>query len=281
MAKKKSDRPSRVNICFDQILYDLDFMSNEYAGIILKMIVWYSAGTKECKDQIEHMEKYINTLPDKGWLTSLYKRLFDRIDDDFSTYAEICEKRRQAIEKRWRERDASIQENTNEYKSKQMNTSVYLTNTNTNTNISNEINNIEEEEEDMRAREEKSSEALRLDTFCDIWNEAIIRAKRKRDEVPMKPVSCADLPSDAGERIAKALTDIEGWLDEKTLERVFKACPVSRDASRTDIAKWYMLMAMNRLATVSMKSRDSSFGSFNWFINYPRRIKKLFDEDIQ
>lgn len=306
MAKKKTDRPRHVSIYYEHLLYDLDFMSNENAGMILKMIVWYAMGDERSEKEIEKMEKHINVLPpnERGWLTSLYKRLFKCIDDDIEAYQDVCKKRREAVNKRW-EASRSIQKNTNvstqnnnnenttisseddtkEYESIQMNTSEYQHNTTqlntTRLNSTQLDSTVKEEEEEEDAREEKKSEALSLDSFCDLWNGAIAKAKRKRDEVAMKPIARSDLPSDAQERIAKALTDIEGWLDDQTLQRVFKASPVSRDASRTDIAKWYMLIAMNRLATASMKSHDSSFGSFNWFINYPKRIRKLFDGDIQ
>ena len=292
--KKKSDRPGRVNICFEQLIFDLDFMSNEYAGIILKMIVWYSAGTSEGKQRIEQMRQYIDSLPltDKAWLTSTYKRLFKAIDDDFNTYADKCEKNRQIALEREERRRKREQETTNVHEREQETTNVHerartYTNNNNNYNnnhkLSKDNNNniILEEEEDTCVREEKS-EAMSLENFCKIWNGAIAKAKKNRDDVRIKPITKDDLPGDAQERIAKALKDIEGWMDEQTVQKVGKANGFNpAKIPKADLAKWYMVASINKYATVSMKSRDTSFGSFNWFVNDPKRIRKLFDGDIQ
>ena len=102
MAKKKTkDRPKHVSIYFDQLIYDLDFMPNEYAGIILKMIVWHSAGTDESKEHLVNMQKHIDTLPEKAWLTAMCKRLFSCIDEDLQSYADQCEKQRKRIQDYW------------------------------------------------------------------------------------------------------------------------------------------------------------------------------------
>lgn len=312
MAKKKEKRPNRVSIHYEHLLYDLDLMSNENAGIILKMVVWYAMGDERSLKEIERMKKHIDVLPERPWLVSMYRRLFMCIDEDLEQYNEVCEKRRQAVAKREEYKRERLEKSTsNDNKCYQMmsgnsrsseNTIVdskgkandntcnqMLTNdiqynpiqSNTiQSNSSNEDKYMFKEEEEEDAREEKKSEALSLDSFCELWNGAIARAKRKRDVVAMKPVARADLPSDAQERIGKALRDIRGWLDDQTRQRIFKACKVRQDASEEDLAKWYMLVAMNRLSEASIKPRDSSFGSFNWFVNYPRRIKKLFDGDI-
>lgn len=129
--KKKTDRPKHVSIYYDQILYDLDFMPDEYAGIILKMIVWYASGTKEGEEHIAQMKERIDTLHDKGWLTGIYRRLFGAIDEDFSTYAEICEKRRQAVAKR--EEYKRNQMISSDNKCNQMISSDNLTDTDTDT----------------------------------------------------------------------------------------------------------------------------------------------------
>lgn len=181
--KKKTDRPKHVSIYYDQILYDLDFMPDNYAGIILKMIVWYAAGTEEGKEHIDEMKKRIATLPDKGWLTGIYRRLFGAIDEDFSTYAEICEKRRQAIEKRWKEHN-SIQECTNEYKSTQENTSVYLTDTDTDTDVpkgtDNNINSSSSSSPNVRVREGGGSY---IDSQINFWQNADIVTKKEIPEL--------------------------------------------------------------------------------------------------
>ena len=170
-----------------------------------------------------------------------------------------------------------------------MNTSVYLTDTDTDTDTelskdnNKEENKKEEEEEDMRVREGKTEdEALSLDSFCQVWNDSVAKARRTRDAVPMKSIRKADLPTDAQERIAKALKGIGAWLDDQTVEKVCQTCHLPPDrTSREDIAKWYMVIALNKYGKVTMKPRDSSFGSFNWFVNDPKRIRKLFDGDIQ
>ena len=262
-------------------------MSNEYAGIILKMIVWYSAGTDEGKKHLEEMERYIDTLSDRGWLTSVYKRLFKRIDEDFGRYEDICEKRRQAVAKREEYKrnqmlsndNNSNQEITNDNKCSDL---ISNTNTNTNTNISNEIINKEEEEEDAREEKEKSEEPLKANDFVRIWNASIDGALKKSDTTQMKRLKVEELPSDAELRIHNALNIIERDLSEKDIERICETQKLDRNRiSMRNVAKWYMVMAMKRYARVTMKSRDSSFGSFNWFVNYPLRIKKLFNGDIQ
>ena len=173
MAKtNKRNKPKHVSIYYDQILYDLDFMPDNYAGIILKMIVWYAAGTEEGKQRIEEMKKRIATFPDKGWLIGIYKRLFNCIDEDFNTYAEICEKRRQAIEKRWKENGRSIQKNTNVYKSIQENTNVYQTDTDTNVSKETDIKdniNIDVVDVNTRMREENF-----IDSEINSWHNADI-----------------------------------------------------------------------------------------------------------
>ena len=166
MAKKrKSDRPKHVSIYYDQILYDLDFMPDEYAGIILKMIVWYASGTDEGKQRIEEMKKRIASLPDKGWLTGIYKRLFNCIDEDFSTYAEICEKRRVlALEREERKRNERAQVCTSDHKCAQVTTSDHLTDTDTDTDteLSKDNNNNNSHSSHTHARE--------TDVFDDAWD---------------------------------------------------------------------------------------------------------------
>ena len=100
MAKKKEKRPNRVSIHYEHLLYDLDFMSNENAGIILKMVVWYAMGDERSLKEIERMKKHIDVLPERPWLVSMYRRLFLCIDEDLEQYNEVCEKRRQAVAKR-------------------------------------------------------------------------------------------------------------------------------------------------------------------------------------
>ena len=106
--KKNTDRPKHVSIHFEHLMFDLDFMSNEYAGIILKMIVWYSAGNSDSKQKIEHMKQYIDTLPDKGWLTSMYQRIFASIDEDLDKYADKCEKQRKRIQDYWDKKNSEV-----------------------------------------------------------------------------------------------------------------------------------------------------------------------------
>lgn len=307
MAKKKTDRPRHVSIYYEHLLYDLDFMSNENAGMILKMIVWYAMGDERSEKEIEKMERHINVLPpnERGWLTSLYKRLFKCIDDDIEAYQDVCKKRREAVNKRW-EAKRSIQMNTNvstqndnnenttisseddtkEYESMQMNTSEYQHNTTqlntTRLNSTQLDSTVKEEEEDACEEKEKSEEPLKANDFVRIWNASIDGALKKSDTTPMKRLKVEELPSDAELRIRNALNIIEHDLSEKDIERICEAQKLDRNRiSMRNVAKWYMVMAMKRYARVTMKSRDSSFGSFNWFVNYPLRIKKLFNGDIQ
>lgn len=306
MAKKKTDRPRHISIYYEHLLYDLDFMSNENAGMILKMIVWYAMGDERSEKEIEKMERHINVLPpnERGWLTSLYKRLFKCIDDDIEAYQDVCKKRREAVNKRW-EAKRSIQMNTNvstqndnnknttisseddtkENKSMQMNTSEYQHNTiqlNTTQPNSTQLDSTVEEEEEDACEEERDFLEIELNSFVAYWNKAITKAKKTRDVVHMKPIAVEDLPNDAQERIVEAVRSIMVWLDDQTIARVRKACRLpSKEMSREDLAKWYMLAAIEKYSLANMKSRDSSFGTFNWFINYPMRIRKLFDGDIQ
>ena len=192
--KKKTDRPGRVNICFEQLIFDLDFMSNEYAGIILKMIVWYAAGNEEGKKHIEEIEKYIATLPDKGWLTSTYKRLFKAIDDDFDRYEEICEKRRVlALEREERKRNERARENTNVHACAQETTNVHAcaqeTTTSTNNNNNNNVpkgtdNNINSSSSssspNVRVRE---GGGYYIDSQINFWQNADIVTKKEIPEL--------------------------------------------------------------------------------------------------
>ena len=299
MAKKKDKRPSRVCIHYEHLLYDLDFMSNENAGIILKMVVWYSMGDERSRQEIERMKKHIDVLPDRPWLTSMYRRLFMCIDEDMEIYNEVCEKRKKAVEKRWeaskniqmntnvltqndkvKNTTYSSEENTNVFNSKQADTNEYLSNPIPSNPIqSNPIPSIEEEED--ACEEERDFLEIELNSFVAYWNKAIAKAKKTRDVVHMKPIAVEDLPNDAQERIVEAVRSIIGWLDDQTIARVRKTCRLpSKEMSREDLAKWYMLAAIEKYSLANMKSRDSSFGTFNWFINYPVRIRKLFDGDI-
>lgn len=278
--KKNQDRPKHVSIYFDQLIYDLDFMPNEYAGIILKMIVWYSAGTEEGKEHIANMQKHIDTLPERAWLTAMCKRLFKCIDEDMQAYIDQCEKQRKRIQDYWDKRNTDV--NHGIPRNTTVNNSIPM-NTITDTDTDTDTEPIDKEEEEECVREEKIKDApLRADDFVRIWNAAIAGALRKSETTPMKRLKVEELPSDAELRIHNALNIIERDLSEKDIERVCEEQNLNRaKCSVRDIAKWYMVMAMGRYARVTMKSRDSSFGSFNWFVNYPLRIKKLFNGDIQ
>ena len=172
MAKKnKKDRPKRVNIPFDQLIYDLDYMSNENAGIIFKMIVWYSASTDDSKERINDMQKYIDGLPDNNWLSSIYKRLFACIDQDFSKYTEKCEKQRERIQKYWDARKAEeengIPRNDMEYHGIPKHSTIYqnipqYTNNNSNNNNNSKSSNEDNEEEKEKEENSSSSSPQRM-----------------------------------------------------------------------------------------------------------------------
>ena len=171
-----------MSIYYDQILYDLDFMPDEYAGIILKMIVWYASGTKEGEERIAQMKERIDTLPDKGWLTGIYRRLFGCIDEDFNTYAEICEKRRVlALEREERKRNERAQvttsdhkcaqATTSDHKCAQATTSDHLTDTDTDTELSKDNNN----------NSHSLSHACEEKIFDDAWD-----SEQWREDVRMR-----------------------------------------------------------------------------------------------
>ena len=310
--QKKQDKPRHVSIYYDQMLYDLDVMDNEYAGIILKMIVWYSTGTPEGEEKIAEMQKYIDTLPPMGkaWLTSMYKRLFSCIDEDFDAYAEICEKRRVlALEREERKRNERAQVTTSDHeraqvttsdhkctqvttsdhKCTQVTTSDHLTDTDTDTDTDTELSNDnikEEEEEEENAREEKISGKFSMPVnvkdFRMVWNRII--DKRKAEGLPcrLKHIKPRDMPSDAQERLDRVMNEIYDSMTQQLADDVLNQVGVEgKGRTKENAAKHYIIRAIENMADVKMKIDDTSFGSFQWFVKSPERIRKLFDKDIQ
>lgn len=319
MAKnKKSDKPKHVSIYYEQILYDLEFMSDEQAGKLLKMLVWYAMGDKRSLEQLEKMKKAIGVLPphERGWITSVYQRLFNCIDADLEQYKEKCEKQRQRIQNYWDERKRETTEReTNAYhgiprntteeevtlkgkKNEEGNSTEYhgmpwntiydndndpITNSNSIRSPKGE-NNIWEEEEDACAREGKTeAPAIKTGDFMKIWNASVAKARKTSDTTAMKTLSEKDMPPDAEQRIDRVVKQIEQTLSEQDIGKVAEVAKLSPQQAqdRLVVTKWYLVIAMDRYSKVRMKPRDSSFGSFNWFVNEPDRIRKLFNGDIQ
>lgn len=112
------------------ILYDKDLqgvllLSDYYAGRLFKAIAKYRL-TGEKTD-------FGNNLT----LMVLFQQIVDHIEMNEEKYQELCEKRSQAIKKRW-EKD---KKNSNEYNSTDLNTNEYLyDNENENVNVNDNVN---------------------------------------------------------------------------------------------------------------------------------------------
>lgn len=85
-------------------------LSNEDAGLLIKGIL-----------------EYVNTGDSKldGYLKIIFIPIKNDIDKNEEQYAKICEKRKNAINKRWEKEKEDIQEDTNVYENIQENTNEY------------------------------------------------------------------------------------------------------------------------------------------------------------
>ena len=308
--EKKQNKPRHVSIHFEHLMFDIDLMSNEQAGIILKMIVWYSAGTEESLSRLEEMKKYIDTLPEKGWLTSLYQRLFSDIDEDLKKYAEKCEKQKKRIQDYWDKKNAEANtendgtpRNTTENDGNPTNTDVNDgTSRNTteyhgiprNTiydydydyDIPNGMdNNIkqQQEQQDARARKKKNLPKAKIKDFRKLWNNICNNFKERQQPCRLKFIKPGDLPSDAEERLNKVLREIYGGLTQEVANDVLDlyGCKTEEGRTMENAAKYYLVRAIENMAAVKMKMEDTSFGSFQWLMKSPERIRKMYDRDIQ
>jgi len=308
--EKKQNKPRHVSIHFEHLMFDIDLMSNEQAGIILKMIVWYSAGTEESLSHLEEMKKYIDTLPEKGWLTSLYQRLFSDIDEDLKKYAEKCEKQKKRIQDYWDKKNAEAKlvndgtpRNTAEYDGNPTNTDV---NNGTPRNTTeyhgipantiydydydipngmdnNNIYKQQQEQQDARARKKKNLPKAKIKDFRKLWNNICNDFKEREQPCRLKFIKPGDLPSDAEERLNKMLREIYGGLTQEVANDVLDlyGCKTEEGRTMENAAKYYLVRAIENMAAVKMKMEDTSFGSFQWLMKSPERIRKMYDRDIQ
>ncbi len=336
--EKKQNKPRHVSIHFEHLMFDIDLMSNEQAGIILKMIVWYSAGTEESLSHLEEMKKYIDTLPEKGWLTGMYKRIFDCIDEEFDAYAEKCEKNRQiALEREERRRIKREQActnvnereqtytNVNEREEKEHERAQTYTNVHqkrkekeetteqetekdeekdreksTKKEIAKEEEKEKEKEkkeaekeskkgqqqqqqQDASARKKKNLPKAKMKDFRKLWNNICNDFKERQQPCRLKFIKPGDLPGDAEERLNKVLREIYGGLTQEVANDVLDlyGCKTEEGRTMENAAKYYLVRAIENMAAVKMKMEDTSFGSFQWLMKSPERIRKMYDRDIQ
>ena len=310
--QKQQNKPRHVSIHLEHLMFDIDLMSNEQAGIILKMIVWYSAGTEESLSHLEEMKKYIDTLPEKGWLTGMYQRLFSGIDEDLQNYAEKCEKQKKRIQDYWDKKNAEaklvndgtprnttendgIPTNTDENDGTPRNTTEndgIPTNTNTirydtiRYDIPNGMdNNIkqQQEQQDARARKKKNLPKAKIKDFRKLWNNICNDFKERQQPCRLKFIKPGDLPGDAEERLNKVLREIYGGLTQEVANDVLDlyGCKTEEGRTMENAAKDYLVRAIENMAAVKMKMEDTSFGSFQWLMKSPERIRKMYDRDIQ
>lgn len=137
---------------------EIDQFTTQQAGELFQNLMEYAAtgNIKEC-----------SSFPVK-LMFGILKRV---IDQNFEKYEEVSNKRREAINKRWKEKKEKAENDTNEYKSIQMNTNEYKsiqndtndtnTKTNTNTNTKTNINN---------SSSAKLSDKAFEDEFQEVWN---------------------------------------------------------------------------------------------------------------
>ena len=90
-------------IMFPEVLDSLESLSNEEIGQMMRLIIKWNKG--EVVEPKDSLEKFV-------WAT-----IYPKLEQDKEKYLETCEKRRQAVNKRW-----SKEKDTNEYKSIQENT---------------------------------------------------------------------------------------------------------------------------------------------------------------
>ena len=88
---------------FPEVLDSLESLSNEEIGQMMRLIIKWNKG--EVVEPKDSLEKFV-------WAT-----IYPKLEQDKEKYLETCEKRRQAVNKRW-----SKEKDTNEYKSIQENT---------------------------------------------------------------------------------------------------------------------------------------------------------------
>ena len=90
-------------IMFPEVLDSLESLSNEEIGQMMRLVIKWNKG--EVVEPKDSLEKFV-------WAT-----IYPKLEQDKEKYLETCEKRRQAVNKRW-----SKEKDTNEYKSIQENT---------------------------------------------------------------------------------------------------------------------------------------------------------------
>ena len=279
MGRKKAQKPKKVNIYFDRLTLQLGFMTNEQAGYLLKLIVYYSMGDTEA---VERLQKEL----ERDKLNSLVLMAFAEnkvaIDEDLKAYAEVCQKRQEIALQREEKRRA--QECTSVHNCDLESTKCTNTNTNTNTNIPNGIDYYWEEEEEEKGEKifENKDTIIKIDDFVRVWN-GIARGFQERSEpCKLKWIHMEDLPEDAEQRINMAVTEIAGRLDATVVENILNANRVQNDRTPTNAAKHYIIRAIRNMAAVRMDAKDKGFGSFEWLFNgRTTRMKKLYNKEIQ
>ena len=119
-------------ILYDSDVKSLDYLTDAQAGKLFKSIAKYRQNA---------------TKPDLGKnpaVNILYDQIIDHIKINEDKYKEMCEKRTQAINKRWNKNQESNAKNTNEYKCIQEYTSEYLNDNDNVNDIDNDIVNVNE-----------------------------------------------------------------------------------------------------------------------------------------
>ena len=140
----------------------------------------------------------------------------------------------------------------------------------------------EEEEEDVRAKKKKLPKA-KIKDFRKLWNNICNDFKERQQPCRLKFIKPGDLPSDAEERLNKVLREIYGGLTQEVANDVLDlyGCKTEEGRTMENAAKYYLVRAIENMAAVKMKIDDTSFGSFQWLMKSPERIRKMYDRDIQ
>lgn len=138
MAKKKSDKPKAVCLPLDRLSIQVGFMDYVRAGYLFKMIVYYCMGDNE---MLERLKKEIKGMSDHSLVEMAFEENKAIIDANLAKYAETCEKRRLAVQKREEYRQLRLS-NDNQMTSNDNKSSQVIANTNTDTITKTSTNTI-------------------------------------------------------------------------------------------------------------------------------------------